>query len=399
MPTMRETPADLPPAAIRACLQAEFGLAVGALTFLPLGQDALAWVYRAEDVGGDRAGRRSYFVKVRRGAARAAGLAIPRYLFERGIHGVVAPLPTRTGALAAGVGAYTVTLYPFVAGRTGMAGGLTAPQWRAYGALLRQVHDTPLTPGLAAPLRHETFTPDGAEVVRRLDARIAAADVERSSDGPEDQIAATLATTWRARRPTIRELLARADAFGRQLAAAAPPSVLCHADIHTNNLLIDRNGQVRFVDWDETMAAPRERDLMFVVGGIAPGLVRPAETARFFEGYGAWPGAEAEVPNGVPADLSNAEPPGSPTDAPNGALGVDPLALAYYRCAWAISDIGAYGEQVLERPDLGPASRAAALTRFGRLFAPGYIVEIALGSPHPRAAGPPATTAPQPGVP
>src|SRR5436853_7829208 len=35
-----------------------------------------------------------------------------------------------------------------------------------------------------------------------------------------------------------------------------------------------------------------------------------------------------------------------------GATTVDPLALTYYRYAWAVSDIGAFGAQVFLRPDL-----------------------------------------------
>jgi spectinomycin phosphotransferase len=122
--------------------------------------------------------------------------------------------------------------------------------------------------------------------------------------------------------------------------------VLCHADLHTGNVLLDDAGRVWIVDWDETVLAPRERDLMFVVGGgIGIGGIGPREEERFFQGYG-------------PASI-------------------DPLALAYYRYAWAVSDIGAYGEQVFLRPDLGEVTRHAAVAAFMSLFQPGRIVERA----------------------
>jgi spectinomycin phosphotransferase len=44
--------------------------------------------------------------------------------------------------------------------------------------------------------------------------------------------------------------------------------VLCHADLHTWNVLVDGDGRLWLVDWDEAILAPRERDLMFLVGGI-----------------------------------------------------------------------------------------------------------------------------------
>ena len=87
---------------------------------------------------------------------------------------------------------------------------------------------------------------------------------------------------------------------------------------------------------------------MFVVGGIASRLVGPREEALFFQGYGA--------------------------------TSVDPLALAYYRYAWAIGDIGAYGAQVVFRPDLGAATKREAVDRFRSLFLPGYIVSLAHAS-------------------
>jgi spectinomycin phosphotransferase len=114
-------------------------------------------------------------------------------------------------------------------------------------------------------------------------------------------------------------------------------------------VLVDADGQPWIVDWDEAILAPRERDLMFVVGGIARGLVRPGDTDRFFQGYGR--------------------------------VAVDPRLLAYYRAAWAVQDIAAYGEQVLMTPAAGAATRRAAVDGFTDLFAPGNIADLALRGP------------------
>lgn len=63
-----------------------------------------------------------------------------------------------------------------------------------------------------------------------------------------------------------------------------------------------------------------------------------------------------------------------------GRTAIDPLALAYYRYAWAVQDIAAYGEQVFFSPDLGEVTRRAAVQGFMDLFAPGNIVVLALAS-------------------
>jgi len=130
--------------------------------------------------------------------------------------------------------------------------------------------------------------------------------------------------------------------------AAALPQVLCHADAHTWNVLVDTAGQWWLVDWDEVVLAPKERDLMFVVGGIGAGLVTPRQSELFLHGYGP--------------------------------VAIDPVALAFYRYAWAVGDIGAYGERVFLLDDTGPATRRAAVDGLMGLFAPGEIVSLAFAS-------------------
>jgi spectinomycin phosphotransferase len=226
-----------------------------------------------------------------------------------------------------------------------MEHGMADRQWIEYGRLLQQVHRTVLPPDLARIMQRESFTPAGSGAVRRLDAHIG----ERAYADPA---AGALATFWQARRAEIRALLERAEDLGQRLARAAPAFVLCHADVHTANVLLDADQRVWIADWDETILAPVERDLMFVVGGISSDLVGPREEALFFRGYGQGYGVST----------------------------VDPLALAYYRYAWAVGDIGAYGEEVFCRPDLGPISRRAAVDQFSRLFAPGNIVTLAFAT-------------------
>jgi hypothetical protein len=60
-----------------------------------------------------------------------------------------------------------------------------------------------------------------------------------------------------------------------------------------------------------------------------------------------------------------------------GEATVDRRLLAYYRRAWAVRDIGAYGEQVFLSPALGEETRRAALDGFMDLFEPGNIVDLA----------------------
>jgi spectinomycin phosphotransferase len=158
-------------------------------------------------------------------------------------------------------------------------------------------------------------------------------------------VAGALAGFWKAHRDLIDALVGRVDRLGRQVAPKGLRRVLCHGDLHTWNVLVDSENHLWIVDWDEAVLAPRERDLMFVVGGIGHGLVRPHDTEWFLQGYGE--------------------------------TGIDPRLLAYYRTAWAVQDIAAYGEEVLLTPALGQETRRAALEGLMDLFEPGNIVDLA----------------------
>lgn len=333
---MREPPADLSTATLRDALATDYELAATDIVFLQVGHDAHAWAFRADTRDGT-----SYFLKLRRRISNEAGLVVPHFLHDRDVARVVAPLATKVGTLWARAGDYALVVYPFVSGSTGMAAGMSDRQWIEYGATLRAIHEVAPSTAVAALLRRDDFAPAGAAEILALDEHVAS--------GTFDDLGRSLiAEFWHERRELIRSLVARAEELGRRLAAARPPLVLCHADIHTNNVLLDGDDHIWIVDWDETMLAPRERDLMFVIGGIGPGFVSPAQERFFFVGYGS--------------------------------AAIDSLALAFYRYAWATSDIAAYGEQVFLHEDLGPLDRREAVERFESLFAPGSIVDIALGS-------------------
>jgi spectinomycin phosphotransferase len=199
------------------------------------------------------------------------------------------------------------------------------------------MHDTPLASHLAPVLPRESPTAGLSEVVRALDARVDARTFA-------DPIERDLATFWQRKRTEIQALVERFETLSQQLRTQRPPLVLCHADVHPNNVLIDTYDRFWIVDWDDTQLAPKECDLMMGVGGLGNYPAGPRETGWFLSGYGS-------------------------TD-------IDPVALAYYRHVRALGDIGANGEQVLLLPGASEATKRNGLQRMEKLFAPGYIVSL-----------------------
>jgi spectinomycin phosphotransferase len=334
--------AHIDPAALRAALRAHYGLQAGAITPLAGGLDPHARVFRADADEAAHGG--PWLVRVMR-AWYETGLQVPRLLQAAGVEQVVPPLSARDGALhvpldAAGANGLHVAVFPFITGRSGAAGGLSAAQWRQFGATLRQVHHAPLPDALRRAL--PTWEQPGQigrwlqralPVWRRQSGRTAAArELARHIDARHDELQAIVA-----------RLLHLHGRLAARIAAGELPCTLCHADAHVHNVMVDEQGRMWLIDWDGASWSPIERDLVFVIGGISADLVRPHETAWFLEGYGP----EA----------------------------VDWPTLATYRYAWAVTDMHAYGAEALTERD--EATAAAAAAGFRRLFAPGAIVELA----------------------
>jgi spectinomycin phosphotransferase len=334
--------------AITATLEAAYGIAVDSVAFLPIGLDPRAAVYEVRTSDGA-----AWFLKVHVGPIFEPGLLVPTALAEWGIANVVAPVRTRTGALACpfdGISGTNLTLFPFIRGESASAVGMSAAQWREFGSALRAIHDAGLVPGFRTILETESFALPSAARVRRL-----LADVRNATF--EDATASSLAAFLRQRDVRIRGLLDRAETFGMQLRPKPFDLVLCHADIHLGNVLVGSDGRVHLVDWDgppRPMIAPRERDLLFVVGSRIGRPVLAAEEAWFFEGYGD--------------------------------VAIDCTAIAYYRYERIVEDLGEFTESVLFDAQLSDDARAAEADIVKRFFEPDGAIDTAESVTLPRRA-------------
>jgi len=328
---MLEKP-DVPDEKLIACLHNHYGLRVTQIAFLPLGNDVNTAVYRV--VADDAT---PYFLKLRRGAFDETTVAIPRFLHDQGIAQIIAPIATTVGRLWTRMDVFAMILFPFVAGENGVAAPLSERQWIDLGAALRRIHTTAVPPALKRRIPHEQYAPYWRDLVRTFQARVEVAAFT-------DPIAVALAAFLRDRRDEISHLIERADVLGAALRAQEPDAILCHADLHAANVLIDANGALYIVDWDTLIVASKERDLMFIGGGVASVWNSAREEALFYRGYGR--------------------------------TEVDLLALAYYRYERIVEDIAAYCEELL-LTDEGGADRERRLRSVLGQFLPNKVVAIA----------------------
>lgn len=332
---MLEAP-DLPDHALAACLRDAYGLRAAELAFLPLGYHATAAYRVVADAG------TPYFLKLRRGAFDAATVLIPHFLRARGVTPIIPPIATRTGQLWTQVADFTAVLYPFVAGQTGFQRELSDRHWIELGATLRAMHAAVLPASLRRLVPSEAYRANWRRQARTFQTLAREATFL-------DPIAAQTAALLNAHADEIARLVEGAERLGRALGADPPVHVLCHADLHANNVLLGDDGALYLVDWENLSFAPKERDLMFIGAGIGGRWHQRREAELFYQGYG-------------------------PT-------AIDPAALAYYRCERIVVDIAEFGEQLLLSQ--GPAAdRARGLQKLADAFRPSNVVAIALAS-HP----------------
>jgi len=324
----------LEPAALAAILASEYAIEPAAVVPERSGHDAVTRAFRVTTADG-----RALFLKARPADSRleVAG-RIAANLRDQGLREIVAPIAARDGSPAVRAGDASLALFPFVEGRRAMDVGLGDADWEHLGRFARSLHEATLPADLQALIPREAFRIREVESFERVD-RAAAAATHRTPEARE------VAAAWRRDRDVIAGIVERTVTLGREAEGRGLAFVTCHADLHTGNVLVDPGGELWVFDWDEVVAAPKERDLMFFIGGISHQMVGEPATASFLRGYGE--------------------------------TSVDPVTLSYYRHAWATQDVVGYAEQVLVESYRSDEDRAEAARIFPILFRPGEIVDIA----------------------
>ncbi|MGH7292632.1 MAG: phosphotransferase, partial [Myxococcota bacterium] len=239
-------------------------------------------------------------MKLRSGVFDETSVSVPSFLAEQGIAEIIQPLATRAGKRFAGFAGAALIVYPFVAGCSALEIPFSERHWLTLGSALARVHAAVLPRSLSQQLRRESGSPKWRE---RLNGWLA--------EHPGD---AELVALLSDRRSEIQEIVERAERLASSLDSRE--LVLCHSDLHAGNVLIDADGDLFVVDWDDPILAPRERDLMFPGGAQGfLGHTPEGEEALFARGYGR--------------------------------SAADPSALAYYRYERIIQDMVVYGEDLL----------------------------------------------------
>jgi spectinomycin phosphotransferase len=327
---MLEKP-DLPDGKIMECLRRAYGLNSVQLVFLPLGADRNTAVYRAVTDDGT-----VYFVKLRGGDINTISVVVPQLLYEAGVTQIISPIATQPRQLWAGLDDFAVILYPFVDGQDAYAVDLTEAHWIEFGQALKGIHSARLPPGITDRIPQENWSAHWRKRVKEFQRQVETTHFA-------DPVSAELAALLRKQSGVINHLVTRAEHLADVLKTQSLEYVVCHADIHAGNLLIGMDGGLHIVDWDTLVRAPKERDLMYVGGGLFANQRSAGEEERlFYQGYGQ--------------------------------TAINRDALAYYRSERIVQDIAAYCEQIL-LTEPGGEDRANGLQQLTSQFEPGAEID------------------------
>ncbi len=312
------------------CLWNDYGIKVTSLLPLLLGADTNALIFKAQVDG-----QPSYFVKLKQGHDHELSASLLASLHDAGIEEIIPPIKTASGQVTKPIDGFTLIVYPFVEGQNGFSHHLTDNQWVTLGKVLRQVHQFDPPAAIKKQLKRESYSPNWRDVVRSL--------IEAQPAG--DSIALKLSAVMKRHKTAIDRLVDGAEQLAQVVQKQSPKFVLCHSDIHAGNVLLDGGGGIYIVDWDEPIMAPKERDLMFIGGGVANVWNHPHEEELFYRGYGT-----TEVNKSI---------------------------LAYYRHERIVEDIAIYGEALLLTAGGGEEGRSEMYNHFIAMFEPRGVVEIA----------------------
>lgn len=315
-------------------LKAHYGIDIHAIQFITGGADMNAFGYKADSESN------SYFVKLKYGYHDEINISIIRLLHDSGIKEVIFPIHTLEEKLVQKLDHFKIIVYPFIHAQNGFSQNLTEKQWNRLGTVLRQIHETSVPYSIQQQLRKEMYSANWRDMVRSFYSKIEF----HSSD---DQITADFKSFFNQHIDSIHQLVDSSEELSKKIQPDLDKYVLCHSDIHAGNVLVVNEESIYIIDWDEPMLAPKERDLMFIGGGVGNVWNKLHEIDYFYEGYGK--------------------------------TKVDKTILSYYRHERIVEDIAVYGQDLLSH-DQNEQSRLESFKHFKSMFDPNDVIEIAFAT-------------------
>ena len=332
-----KTEPSLPKQYLKEKINQHYGLNLKILDFLPIGEGS--WCYRG-------IGEHEVFIQlIKDKIVGEKTTELQQFLINNEIP-VLIPLIDRSEQSVVDIGNFGLILYPYITGSSLMESKKTDHQNASLreeiGSIVAHLH-TLVKGNENRPfnLPKEDFTNFQTEC-----QLIIYPDQGPSSDNQNnDMLVDKLTNFIQARQSELRNLIEVATRLGSNLRRSDLSYVLCHGDIHEDNILLVDSSKKYIIDWDNAILAPKERDLFFF-----------DKNKDYLTGY-----------------FRNLDEPRSISP-----LSVDPYVIDYYVLEWALQEIYDYGNRILFDTKFDQDGRLDAWQQFQILFDTNRDVDLAL---------------------
>ena len=250
---MRTEP-DISKQDLAAMLRYEYGVDVMRFTFIPKGFASHLYAAHLSDGG-------RVFVKMVHPEPLAASdpefyLPLTWNLCHKGLYrNLPYPLRNRSGEFVSSFAGRPLVLFPFIEGETledetKWTDGLVAALGHAVGMIHRSMPEI----GVEKPFV------EGYEV--RFQGALLDSIAELRAAGSADTAGRrALRDALLPHADALRARLGRLAALQTRVREINPEMVVCHTDIHGGNMMLDPQGELYILDWENAMIAPPEHDL------------------------------------------------------------------------------------------------------------------------------------------
>ena len=250
---------DIDKTALLEKIRREYGTDAVRLTFVPKGEVSYCYIV-------DCSKNERYFLKLFDNS-RLARISVSRldfYLpltwnlhFKGLLPNVPYPVKTRDDSFTTNFGDWLLVLSNFIDGEligcdSPLSDDLLIKLARLVGVLHRSTSEI----GIEFSHVEQFGIPFESDLINGLDAleRV----TERDSKGKQ-----ALRELLLPRRDDIFGYLKRLRELQKLARAVGKEKVLCHTDLHGDNLIMDTHGNLHILDWEGAMLAPPEHDLFF----------------------------------------------------------------------------------------------------------------------------------------
>lgn len=279
---------------IKKKVEDNYDLEVTSLTHVLAGE--ASWCYKVQTKN------ETYFLKIYVSLeSHESRFDLTYNLFNNcNIKNITHPLKNKYGELVFDISNHYAALFNYIDGNNASEKELEDTEKFDLGKLLGEIHQSTKAIG-SFNLKEDFKYKNINRLLKNIKSSIT---LSKTQTGYKKQTADLLLE----HRYKILDRIKDLKSLGEKLTNENLDFVICHGEPHIWNTMVNKNGEVFLIDWDDSLLAPKEKDLNMIKGD-----------PKKLEGY-----------KSVVGDTE-----------------INPEVIKYYNLEWNISEIDAWSDQIL----------------------------------------------------